>query len=170
MLRLGLVVPAAQPPPSWQQRQEAFDNYLHLIYGPGLLVGIEPPQPQPRLQPLPSPRGLTPHPCLSLLHPFQGMHSGRESQQWSTVTLTLERETCDVCASPTAALSLRQAEVCTEALRGPAARPLQDLGTGGQRFAPPPRVPLPTPHPHRGVHSRASQVRPPAPPTSTLAP
>ncbi|XP_053064606.1 WD repeat-containing protein 97 isoform X2 [Acinonyx jubatus] len=124
MLRLGLVVPAAQPPPSWQQRQEAFDNYLRLIYGPGLL----------------------------------GMRSGRESQQWSTVTLTLERETCDVCASPTAALSLRQAEVCTEALRGPAARPLQDLGTGGQRFAPPPRVPLPTPHPHWGVHSRASQL------------
>ncbi|XP_040481713.1 WD repeat-containing protein 97 [Ursus maritimus] len=36
-LRLGLVVPAAQPPPSWQQRQEAFDNYVRLIYGPGLL-------------------------------------------------------------------------------------------------------------------------------------
>ncbi|XP_046930279.1 WD repeat-containing protein 97 [Lynx rufus] len=124
MLRLGLVVPAAQPPPSWQQRQEAFDNYLRFVYGPGLL----------------------------------GMRSGRESQQWSTVTLTLERESCDVCASPTAALNLRQAEVCTEALRGPAARPLQDLGTGGQRFAPPPRVPLPTPHPHRGVHGRASQL------------
>nr|XP_054375236.1 WD repeat-containing protein 97 isoform X8 [Pongo abelii] len=36
-LRLGLVVPAARPPPSWQQRQEGFDNYLRLIYGSGLL-------------------------------------------------------------------------------------------------------------------------------------
>ncbi|XP_066120990.1 WD repeat-containing protein 97 [Saccopteryx bilineata] len=35
-LRLEQVVPAAQPPPSWQQQQEAFDNYLHLIYGPAL--------------------------------------------------------------------------------------------------------------------------------------
>ncbi|KAM5137403.1 LOW QUALITY PROTEIN: WD repeat-containing protein 97 [Callospermophilus lateralis] len=36
-LRLGQVIPAARPPPSWKQRQEAFDNYLRLIYGPGLL-------------------------------------------------------------------------------------------------------------------------------------
>ncbi|XP_075861048.1 WD repeat-containing protein 97 [Microcebus murinus] len=36
-LRLGLVVPAARPTPSWQHRQEAFDNYLRLIYGSGLL-------------------------------------------------------------------------------------------------------------------------------------
>ncbi|KAK2494974.1 hypothetical protein MC885_002942 [Smutsia gigantea] len=35
--RLGLVVPTARPPPSWHQRQKAFDNYLHLIYGPGLM-------------------------------------------------------------------------------------------------------------------------------------
>lgn len=41
-LRLGQVIPAAQPPPSWKQRQEAFDNYLRLIYGPGLLVGVRP--------------------------------------------------------------------------------------------------------------------------------
>ncbi|KAL4671032.1 hypothetical protein H8959_003741 [Pygathrix nigripes] len=39
-LRLGLLVPAARPPPSWQQRQEGFDNYLRLIYGSGLLVGV----------------------------------------------------------------------------------------------------------------------------------
>ncbi|KAI5929504.1 WD repeat-containing protein 97 [Manis javanica] len=36
-LRQELVVPAAQPSPSWHQRQKAFDNYLHLIYGPGLM-------------------------------------------------------------------------------------------------------------------------------------
>ncbi|XP_035582979.1 LOW QUALITY PROTEIN: WD repeat-containing protein 97 [Zalophus californianus] len=36
-LSLGLVVPTAQPPPSQHERQEAFDHYLHLIYGPGLL-------------------------------------------------------------------------------------------------------------------------------------
>ncbi|KAM9198549.1 WD repeat-containing protein 97 [Dugong dugon] len=39
-LRLGLVAPAARPPCSLQQRQEAFDNYLRLIYGPGL-VGVQ---------------------------------------------------------------------------------------------------------------------------------
>lgn len=42
-LRLGLVVPAAQPPLSWQQQQEAFDNYLRLVYGPGFLVSVKPP-------------------------------------------------------------------------------------------------------------------------------
>ncbi|XP_062045382.1 LOW QUALITY PROTEIN: WD repeat-containing protein 97 [Lepus europaeus] len=36
-LRLGLVVPEAPPPLSWQQRQEAFDRYLRLIRSPGLL-------------------------------------------------------------------------------------------------------------------------------------
>ncbi|XDB57327.1 hypothetical protein AB1E18_010772 [Capra hircus] len=36
-LRLGLENPAARPQLTWQQRQQAFDNYLHLIYGPGML-------------------------------------------------------------------------------------------------------------------------------------
>ncbi|KAB0356904.1 hypothetical protein FD754_001060 [Muntiacus muntjak] len=36
-LRLGLESPAARPQLTWQQRQQAFDNYLHLIYGPGML-------------------------------------------------------------------------------------------------------------------------------------
>nr|XP_023504978.1 WD repeat-containing protein 97 isoform X5 [Equus caballus] len=63
-LRLGLVVPVARPLPSWQQRQEAFDNYLRLIYGPVLL----------------------------------GIHSERESQECSIVTLAMERETCDLLA------------------------------------------------------------------------
>uniref|UniRef100_A0A8C5KKS9 WD repeat-containing protein KIAA1875-like n=1 Tax=Jaculus jaculus TaxID=51337 RepID=A0A8C5KKS9_JACJA len=36
-LRQGLVVPTAQPPPSRKVHQEAFANYLHLIYGPDLL-------------------------------------------------------------------------------------------------------------------------------------
>ncbi|XP_063672750.1 WD repeat-containing protein 97 isoform X27 [Pan troglodytes] len=76
-LRLGLVVPAAQPPPSRQQRQEGFDNYLRLIYRSGLL----------------------------------GMQSGRESQQWSAGTLTVERETRDVCALPQAAHCLARAEI-----------------------------------------------------------
>lgn len=46
-LGLGLVGPAARPPPSWQQRQEAFENYLRLIYGPDLLVseGLPPAPP-----------------------------------------------------------------------------------------------------------------------------
>uniref|UniRef100_A0A8C9KX22 WD repeat domain 97 n=1 Tax=Phocoena sinus TaxID=42100 RepID=A0A8C9KX22_PHOSS len=106
-LKLGLVDPAARPAPSWQQCQEAFDNYLCLIYGPGLL----------------------------------GRYSGGESQQWSTVTLTGERQTWDVCALPRDVPDLR----------GIDASPPQDLGTLGQRFAPPP----PT---HRRLHSTASQL------------
>ncbi|XP_075406622.1 LOW QUALITY PROTEIN: WD repeat-containing protein 97 [Tenrec ecaudatus] len=39
-LRQGLVVPAAHPPPSWQLRQEAFDNYLRLIYGSSLVGSV----------------------------------------------------------------------------------------------------------------------------------
>ncbi|XP_036137261.1 WD repeat-containing protein 97 [Molossus molossus] len=35
-LRLGQVVPAARPPLSWKRQQQAFDNYLCLIYGPGM--------------------------------------------------------------------------------------------------------------------------------------
>ncbi|XP_065751239.1 WD repeat-containing protein 97 [Phocoena phocoena] len=106
-LKLGLVDPAARPAPSWQQCQEAFDNYLRLIYGPGLL----------------------------------GRYSGGESQQWSTVTLTGERQTWDVCALPRDVPDLR----------GIDASPPQDLGTLGQRFAAPP----PT---HRRLHSTASQL------------
>uniref|UniRef100_A0A8C6BV28 WD repeat domain 97 n=1 Tax=Monodon monoceros TaxID=40151 RepID=A0A8C6BV28_MONMO len=106
-LKLGLVDPAARRPPSWQQCQEAFDNYLRLIYGPDLL----------------------------------GRYSGGESQQWSTVTLTVERQTWDVCALPRDVPDLRGVE----------ASPPQDLGTLGQRFAPPPTT-------HRRLHSRASQL------------
>ncbi|XP_038199907.1 WD repeat-containing protein 97 [Arvicola amphibius] len=36
-LRQGLVVPAPRPQLSWKVRQEAFDSYLDLIYGSGLL-------------------------------------------------------------------------------------------------------------------------------------
>ncbi|XP_006879483.1 PREDICTED: WD repeat-containing protein KIAA1875 homolog [Elephantulus edwardii] len=36
-LRLGHVVPVVRAMPSLKQRQEAFDNYLRLIYGPGLV-------------------------------------------------------------------------------------------------------------------------------------
>lgn len=46
------MVPVARPLPSWQQRQEAFDNYLRLIYGPVLLVSVGPP-PAPALTPDP---------------------------------------------------------------------------------------------------------------------
>ncbi|XP_021544413.1 WD repeat-containing protein 97 [Neomonachus schauinslandi] len=123
-LSLGLVVPAAQPPPSWHERQEAFDNYLHLIYGPGLL----------------------------------DVPSGREFQRWSTVTLTMERETWDVCTLHRAANCLWKAGVCTEVPTVPAALPRQDPGAVGQRFAHPPQVPLPILPIHRGVHSKASQL------------
>ncbi|KAB0396452.1 hypothetical protein E2I00_012096, partial [Balaenoptera physalus] len=87
-LKLGLVGPAARPPPSWQQCQEAFDNYLRLIYGPGLLVSVGPPQSLPS----PGAADTARLPCP----PCQGKYSGGESQQWSTVTLTVERQTWDL--------------------------------------------------------------------------
>ncbi|XP_053414675.1 LOW QUALITY PROTEIN: WD repeat-containing protein 97 [Nycticebus coucang] len=121
-LRVGLVVPADRPPPSWQQRQEAFDNYLHLIYGTSLL----------------------------------GVRSGKESWQWNTGNLTVEREIWNMCALPRAAPCLWQAVVNTEAQTVPTALPPQDLGTLGQRYARPPQVTLPIPPTHRRVHSRAS--------------
>lgn len=122
-LKLGLVDPAARPAPSWQQCQEAFDNYLRLIYGPGLLVSVGPPQSLPS----PGASDTARLPCP----PCQGRYSGGESQQWSTVTLTGERQTWDVCALPRDVPDLR----------GIDASPPQDLGTLGQRFAPPPPQP-----------------------------
>ncbi|XP_069321688.1 WD repeat-containing protein 97 [Eulemur rufifrons] len=123
-LRLGLVVPADRPPLSWQQRQEAFNKYLHLIYGSGLL----------------------------------SVQSGRETWQWNTGTLTVEREIWDTCALPRAGPCLWQAGVSTEAQATPTALPPQDLGVLGQRFARPPRITLPIPPIYRKVHSRASQL------------
>lgn len=40
-LRQGLVVPATRPPLSLKQRHKAFDNYLQLIYGSDLMVGMK---------------------------------------------------------------------------------------------------------------------------------
>ncbi|XP_049556475.1 LOW QUALITY PROTEIN: WD repeat-containing protein 97 [Orcinus orca] len=139
-LKLGLVGPAARPSPSWQQCQEAFDNYLRLIYGPGLLVSVGPPQSLPS----PGASDTARLPCP----PCQGRYSGGESQQWSTVTLTVERQTWDVCALPRDVPDLGGVE----------ASPPQDLGTLGQRFARPPQVPLPPPTTHRRLHSRAPQL------------
>ncbi|XP_032171465.1 WD repeat-containing protein 97 isoform X2 [Mustela erminea] len=123
-LRLGLGVPAAPHPPSWQQRQEAFDNYLRLIYGRGLL----------------------------------DVPSGREFRQWSTTTLTVERETWDVCTVRRVASGLWQPGVCAEGPTAPTALARQEPGAMGRHFAHRRRVPLPTPATHRGVHSRASQL------------
>ncbi|XP_060143645.1 LOW QUALITY PROTEIN: WD repeat-containing protein 97 [Globicephala melas] len=139
-LKLGLVGPAARPSPSWQQCQEAFHNYLRLIYGPGLLVSVGPPQSLPS----PGASDTARLPCP----PCQGRYSGGESQQWSTVTLTVERQTWDVCALPRDVPDLGGVE----------ASPPQDLGTLGQRFARPPQVPLPPPTTHRRLHSRAPQI------------
>lgn len=129
------MVPAARPPPSWQQRQEGFDNYLRLIYGSGLL----------------------------------GMQFGRESQQWSPGTLTVERETWDVCALPQAAHCLARGEVSTAAQTVPTALSPQDPGPLGQHFSHPPRVTVPIPPTHRRVHSKASQVRLPTLPHACWA-
>lgn len=48
-----MVTPAARPQLSWKLREEAFDNYLHLIYGCDLLVGVG-PVPGPTMTPPPS--------------------------------------------------------------------------------------------------------------------
>ncbi|XP_077022647.1 WD repeat-containing protein 97 isoform X2 [Tamandua tetradactyla] len=112
-LRLGLVIPAAQPPLSWQQHQEAFDNYLHLIYGPGLL----------------------------------GMQLGRVSQDWSNVTIPVERDASNVP---------RRTGVRTKLQMAPKALHPQDLGALWQRLAP--RVLLPMPPASGSVHSKASQL------------
>lgn len=37
----GLVAPATRPPLSLKQRHKAFDNYLRLIYGSDLMVGMK---------------------------------------------------------------------------------------------------------------------------------
>ncbi|KAL0599487.1 WD repeat-containing protein 97 [Plecturocebus cupreus] len=159
-LRLGLVVPAARPPPSWQQRQEAFDNYLRLIHGSGLLVGVRPPLAQPRPPPLLSTHPS--HPVSDTAHllppPSQGMQARRESQQWSTGTLTVERETWDVCALPRAAPCLGQAEVSTAVQTVPTALSAPDLGALGQHFSWPPQVTAPILPTHQRVHSKASQL------------
>ncbi|KAM6171837.1 WD repeat-containing protein 97 [Erethizon dorsatum] len=123
-LRLGLAVPVAQPPPSWKQHQEAFENYLYLIYGPGLL----------------------------------GIQSGRDSQQWSTLAFTTQREFQNEYALPSTASYFGQAAVSTEPQRAPTAISLQALGTTDRHFAQPPRVTLPIPPIHRRVHSKASQL------------
>ncbi|XP_010842489.1 PREDICTED: WD repeat-containing protein KIAA1875-like [Bison bison bison] len=108
-LRLGLKSPAARPQLTWQQRQQAFDNYLHLIYGPGMLVSMGPPQ-----------TSLCPGPltCLCVPHPPpQGLDSEAEpQQQWGTVALTVEKETWDPSAQPRDG----------PALGGTEAPPLQD--------------------------------------------
>ena len=89
----------------------------------------------------------------------QGLDSEAEpQQQWGTVALAVERETWDPSAQPRDG----------PALGGTEAPPLQDVGTLGRRFARPPRVPLPLAPTYRRVHSRASQVRPPTPPTPAL--
>lgn len=89
----------------------------------------------------------------------QGLDSEAEpQQQWGTVALTVEKETWDPSAQPRDG----------PALRGTEALPLQDMGTLGRRFARLPRVPLPLPPTYRRVHSKASQVRPPAIPTPAL--
>ena len=98
------------------------------------------------------------------------MQSGRESQQWSAGTLTVERETRDVCALPQAAHCLARAEVSTAAQTVPTALSPQDLGALGQHFSQSPRVTVPIPPTHRRVHSKASQVRLPTLPHACWAP
>jgi hypothetical protein len=90
-----------------------------------------------------------------------------DSQQGSTLTLTKEKELQDTCTLPSAASGFREAIVSTEAQTSMAPL-LQALGTPGQQFAYPPRVALPIPPIHRDMHSKASQVRLPSPPTPFL--
>ncbi|XP_006830941.1 PREDICTED: WD repeat-containing protein KIAA1875 homolog [Chrysochloris asiatica] len=117
-LRLGLVVPTARPPPSLKQRQEAFDNYLHLIYGPSLV----------------------------------GEPTGGVLQQWRGMAFTVERETWDTSALPTAVTSLQKGQAV------PVAVAPKDLRSLGQHLVRPPQVALPILPTSRKVHSRASEL------------
>ncbi|KAK2095218.1 hypothetical protein P7K49_026634 [Saguinus oedipus] len=87
------------------------------------------------------------------------MQFRRESQQWSTGTLIVERETWDMCALPQAAPCLGQAEVSTAVQTVPTALSPQDLGALCQHFSRPSQVTVPIPPTHQSVHSKASQVR-----------
>ncbi|XP_036159751.1 WD repeat-containing protein 97 [Myotis myotis] len=149
-LRRGQVVPAAPAPLSWKQQLEAFDNYLYLVYGPALLVGGV----LPRTSPDPAPSsilGLWHHP-LPCLHP-QGMHPKTESQQWTSMAITVEKNG-DVSTLPSVTPSLAKAGLCTDS---PKMLPPRDQGALSQRFPHPPRVTLPIPPTHQREHSRASQ-------------
>ncbi|XP_045142689.1 LOW QUALITY PROTEIN: WD repeat-containing protein 97 [Echinops telfairi] len=75
-LRQGLVVPAAHPPASSQLRQEAFDNYLRLIYGSSLVgrVPATPALPLSTLVPPSAPGRPMPIPAISL--PGHGNRTG----------------------------------------------------------------------------------------------
>lgn len=150
------MVPAPRPQLSWKMRQEAFDSYLHLIYGSDLLVGMGS---------IPGP-GITftlfdtdfVFACL-FVFPSQDIKSGREPLQWGTAGSITEKETQDTGIQPGAATSGGQATLSTDVQPvSPPSAP-HTPGAPGRRFARPPRVSLPIPPTHRTVHSQASQVR-----------
>lgn len=156
-LRQGLVVPAARDPLSQQQQLEAFDNYLHLVYGPALLVGEVLPHASPSPAP-PPPWGSDPIPALPAP---QGMHPRTESQQRASMALTVEKN-WHVSTLRSATPSLVKAGVCIDT---PKMLPPRDWGALSRRFTHPSQVTLPIPPTSQQVHSKASQVRPPTPAT-----
>ncbi|XP_015426863.1 PREDICTED: WD repeat-containing protein 97-like [Myotis davidii] len=83
-----------------------------------------------------------------------GMHPRTESQQWTSMSITVEK-TGDVSTLPSVTPSLAKAGVCTDS---PKMLPPGDRGALSQRSAHPPRVTLPIPPTHQREHSRASQL------------
>ncbi|KAG8515425.1 WD repeat-containing protein 97, partial [Galemys pyrenaicus] len=152
-LRRSLLAPQARRPPSGEQSQEAFENYLSLIYGPSLLVGKGTPSPSPA-PPFPGP--LTPG-GLSL-PPLQGIHAGWEPHQGSSVALVGEARTWDTYPLSRAVPSLGRAGLCLEEQTVPTARCPQDSGTLCRLLAHHPHVLQPSPPAYQAVHSQASQL------------
>lgn len=160
-LRKGLVFPAAPPPLSWEGRQEAFDNYLRLIYASDMLVGVG--------SVLGHAMTFTLSDTSFLFFLSQNIKSGREFLQWNTAGLATEKECQDKETQAGAATSGGQATLSVDVQPVSSHSAFQTPGAPGRRFARPPRVSLPIPPTHRVVHSRASQVRPSALPISICA-
>nr|KAF6270914.1 WD repeat domain 97 [Myotis myotis] len=83
-----------------------------------------------------------------------GMHPKTESQQWTSMAITVEKNG-DVSTLPSVTPSLAKAGLCTDS---PKMLPPRDQGALSQRFPHPPRVTLPIPPTHQREHSRASQL------------
>ncbi|XP_059528342.1 WD repeat-containing protein 97 [Myotis daubentonii] len=83
-----------------------------------------------------------------------GMHPRTESQQWTSMAITVEKNG-DVSTLPGVTPSLAKAGVCTHS---PKMLPPRDRGALSRRFPHPPRVTLPIPRTHQREHSRASQL------------
>uniref|UniRef100_UPI0034CD9C4E WD repeat domain 97 n=1 Tax=Rattus norvegicus TaxID=10116 RepID=UPI0034CD9C4E len=127
-LRQGLVVPAARPPLSPKQRDEAFDNYLHLIYGSELMMD------------------------------GSSERESSQWGTAAPSTEKEPPDMADMEIQPGTAAGVGQAALSIDIQAASAPSAPQTPRAPGRRFARPPRVSLPIPPTHRKVHSQASQL------------